>query len=100
MPQFSVEHTTNLNSSETFKKVQEYLKTSQGLRKLDPTLTCEFNESSMTGSVKGNKFSCTLRVEGSAPTKVVLEIQIPLLFSPFKGQIQDSLKNKMSQILG
>jgi hypothetical protein len=100
MPKFKVEHTTNLPASEAFQKVQNYLENSQGIRKLDPELVCSFDAGKMTGQVKGKKFNADVAVTGSGPCQVVLDIEIPLLFTPFKGQIQDTLKNKMSQILG
>ena len=100
MPKFTVEHETKLSKADAFKKVQEYLSHSEGLKKLDGDLQCSFDDSKFTGQVKGSKFECQVAVQGENPTKVTLEISIGLLLSPFKGKIQETLKGKMNQILG
>lgn len=100
MPKFTVEHTTSLSAQETFTKVKDYLSHSEGLRKLDGDMKCDFHDSSMSGKVKGSKFECDVAVKGSSPTTVVLTINIGLLLSPFKGKIHETLKEKMTKILG
>jgi len=100
MPKFTVEHETKLSKAEAFKKVQEYLKHSDGLKKFDSDLVYSFDEQKFTGQVKGSKFECNVALNGDNPTKVSLEINIGFLLSPFKGKIQETLKGKMSQILG
>lgn len=100
MPKFSVEHETKLSKPEAFKKLQEYLKHSEGLKKLDSSLTYTFDEKNFTGQLKGSKFECDVSLVGENPTKVKIDISIGLLLSPFKGKIAETLKGKMSQILG
>ena len=100
MPSFSVEHTTSLSADETFQKVQQYLEKSEGLRKLDGDLQCSFDPGQHTGTVKGSKFECDVKVTGNNPTTVVLNISVGFLLSPFKGKIQETLKSKLTQVLG
>lgn len=100
MPKFTVEHETQMSKEEAFKKVKEYLVQSESLKKLDSALQYSFNEAAYTGQIKGSKFECSVILTGDKPTKVSLEINIGLLLSPFKGKIQETLKGKISQILG
>ncbi len=99
MPSFKVEHETKMSAQETFDKVCDYLQNSEGLKKLDSALKYDFDKAAKTGHVKGSKFECSMKVVGS-PTKVVLDISIPLLLTPFKSTIENNLKEKMSKILG
>lgn len=89
-----------MNAEEAYNKVCDYLENSEGLKKLDSNLKYDFDKGSKTGKVKGSKFECSLKVEEDGKTKVVLNISIPLLLSPFKGSIESTLKEKMTKILG
>jgi hypothetical protein len=100
MPSFTVEQETKLSKADAYQKVQDYLRHSEGLKKLDSDLQYSFDDASHTGQIKGSKFECQVKITGDSPTKVVLQISIPLLLSPFKGKIQETLQGKMSQLLG
>lgn len=100
MPTFTVDHTTQMPAQEAFQKVQDYLGKSEGLRKLDADLKCDFDDKNLKGKVKGSKFECDVAVKDAKPTQVVLTVSIGFLLSPFKGKIQETLKSKMTQILG
>lgn len=99
MPSLKVEHETKLSRTEAFSKVKDYLEHSKGLRNLDGDLKCQFDESSCSGKVKGSKFDCDVQITEN-PTKVVINVSFGLLFAPFKGKIQETLKKKMTDILG
>jgi hypothetical protein len=102
MPKITVEHETSLPITETFKKVQEYLEHSEGLRKLDSDLKCTFDEAGQKAHVKGSKFEAAVSFNeiGGGKTKVVFEVEVGFLLTPFKGKIFDTLKEKMTKILG
>ena len=100
MPSFKVEHETKMDPQQTFDKVCDYLQNSEGLKKLDSHLQYNFDKAAKTGRVKGSKFECDLKVLESPQTKVVLEISIPLLLTPFKSTIENNLREKMTKILG
>lgn len=100
MPKFTIEHETSLQPTETYQKVRDYLENSKGIRKLDADLTCTFDDSSRTGHVKGSKFECDVAVTGEDTSRVAITVNIGFLLTPFKGQIESTLKTKMSEILG
>ena len=100
MPSFTVSHETEMSPEETFSKVSDYFKNSEGLKKLDANLNSEFDPSNKSGKVKGSKFECDLKVLEGEKTKVVLQISIPMLLTPFRSTIESTLKDKMTKILG
>ncbi|MBK9292918.1 MAG: polyhydroxyalkanoic acid system family protein [Oligoflexia bacterium] len=100
MPNFKVEHQSPLPPDETFNKVCDYLQNSEGIKKLDNSLKFDLNPPLRKGHVKGSKFECEISVSGQTPSQVVLSITIPLLLSPFKSSIENTIKEKMAKILG
>jgi len=100
MPSFTVEHDTKLSKTEAYQKVQDYLRNSESIKKLDSDLKYDFDDATHSGKVKGSKFDCQLKITGDSPTKVAITVNLPLLLTPFKGKIQETLQNKMSQLLG
>jgi hypothetical protein len=100
MPSVKVEHETSMSQGDAYKKVQSYLENSKGLRSLDGDFKVTFNDSDHSGTISGSKFTGDVRVTGDSPTKVTITVNFGLLFSPFKGKIQETLKTKMTEILG
>ena len=100
MPKFTVEHETKLSPADAFAKVCDYLQHSEGIKKLDSDLKFDLDPKNHSGKVKGSKFDCHIKVTGQNPTRVALEIDISFLLSPFKGKIQETLKEKMHKVLG
>ena len=100
MASFTVEHETKLSKEETFNKVKKFFQDSESLKKLDSGLQYSFDDEACTGTVKGSKFDCTLKILGSSPTKVQITVNLSFLLTPFKGKIQETLQGKISQVLG
>jgi hypothetical protein len=101
MATFTVEHQTQLSKQEAFKRVQNYLQNSEGLKKLDSNLEYVFDEANFKGHVKSSKFQCAMTITGEqAAAKVSLEVSLSLLLSPFKGTVRETLQKKFKQILG
>ena len=100
MASFTVEHETNASKEETFKKVRKFFEETDSLKKLDDKLEFAFSESDLSGTVKGSKFDCSLKVTGSTKAKVVITVNLSFFLTPFKGKIQETLQSKISQVLG
>jgi hypothetical protein len=99
MASFTVEHETDLSKEETYKKVKKFFE-GDTLRKLDDSLEFTFNDSSHTGKVKGSKFECHLKIIGESKAKVQITVSLSFFLTPFKGKIEETLKAKMTQVLG
>lgn len=101
MPKFTIEHTTDKNSTETFAKVKEFLGRDNDIKKLDSKLQCSFDDQKKTANLKGSQFSAQVNVTEQAGegSKVALNIEIPFLLSPFKGKIEEMLKKNLTKLL-
>lgn len=100
MASFTVEHQTNSSKEETFKKLKKFFEESDSLKKLDSNLQYNFNEEECSGTVKGSKFDCAIKVVGSTPAKVQVTVNLSFFLTPFKSKIQETLQSKISQVLG
>lgn len=100
MPKFKVEAPSPLNAKETFGKIKTFLETADDLKKIDPNLTCSFDEAKLKGHAKGKQFKADISISQENPHCVVsIEIEIPLLLTPLKGKIQESLQRKLKKAL-
>lgn len=100
MPKIKVETESKKSAQETFKAIRNLLENDRDLRKMDSSYTCNFNESSLTGSAKGGKFEADMKVvaKGSG-SSVAIEVNLPLMLTPVKGVVQSTLQKKLETAL-
>lgn len=70
------------------------------LRKLDSNYKCQFDDGTLTGTAKGKQFEAKLKVVSGSKTQVSLEVNLPLLLTPFKGMVETTLNKKLDSVLG
>lgn len=71
-----------------------------GLRKLDSTYECSFNDGNCEGKVKGKQFSADIDVQPKDTGSIVsIQVDLAFLLSPFKGQVQSTLERKLEAAL-
>ncbi len=100
MPKFKVETPSSLSPQETFVKIKTFLETTDDLKKIDSHIVCSFEESKLKGQAKGKQFKADISILPSNPQCMVsVEIEIPLLLTPLKGKIQESLQRKLKKAL-
>lgn len=89
-----------MSASEAFKRVKNLLETDRELRKMDPDYKCQFNESAMSGTAKGSKFTAEMQIrsEGSG-SQIEIEVSLPLILTPVKGIVQSTLQKKIESVL-
>lgn len=101
MPKFKIDHQSKHNPEEAYEKIKEFLANDQDIRRFDPKLQCSFNDSSKSASMKGSQFKADMEVisleEGC---KVSVTVDLPLMLTPFKGKVQDTLQRKLTKYLG
>lgn len=101
MPKLHVDYPSPLNAQDTYDKVKDLLDKDPGLRKLDSSYQCKFDDGSLCGSAKGGMFSAELKVASQgAKSNVNLVIDLPLMFIAFKGQVKSTLEKKLKETLG
>jgi hypothetical protein len=100
MPKVKVEAQSKHAPIETFRMVKDLLENDRDLKKLDSAYKCQFDSKALSGIAKGNKFTAEMQIVSQADAALVkIEIEIPLLLSPFKGTIQSTLQKKLDSIL-
>jgi hypothetical protein len=98
MPKIVIEKQTTLSANDAYQKIKAMLADDKDLRRFDAGYQCQFDDGGLTGSAKGKQFSANIKVAGS-PTKVELSIELPLMLTPFKGVVENTLKSKLDKIL-
>lgn len=96
MPKINIEKTSTKTPQESFQAIKSMLSDDPDLRKLDRNYKCDFDETTLSGKAKGDKFEAKLVVAGG---KIQLEVQIPLMLTPFKGMIETTLTKKLDKAL-
>ena len=100
MPKVNIDFSSPLNAEETFIKVKDLLNNDPGIRKIDNTIQCDFNDSAMTGTAKGSKFKAEMSVAASGDkSNVSIIVDLPMLLGAFKGQVKTTIEKKLSAIL-
>lgn len=102
MPKFTIEHATQRPLEDTFKNVKKFLQDDQELRKFDSDLKVEFQDDKMQCSIRSSKFKSDIHViqdSTEKASKVTITVDLPLILSPFKSQISETLKRKLIKYL-
>jgi hypothetical protein len=98
MPKVSIEHSTSLNPKDAFGKIKTFFETDQDIRRFDPNIKCDFNESSLSGKASGSQFKANIAVISQGQgSKIDVTVDLPLLLAPFKGKVQETIQKKLSK---
>lgn len=102
MPKFTIDHQSKHNPEEAYEKIKEFLANDQDIRRFDPKLQCSFDDGSKSASMKGSQFKADMAVlsSGEGGSKVSVTVDLPLMLTPFKGKVQDTLQRKLTKYLG
>lgn len=100
MPKFTIDHMSSSNPQEAYSKIKEFLNNDQDIRRFDPKLQCSFNDGSMSAKMNGAQFKADMSVAASGSgSKVVVTVDLPLMLTPFKGKVQETLQKKLAKYL-
>ncbi len=100
MPKFTIEDPTTSAPDAIFGKVKDLLSQGHEIKKFDAKAQVTFDEGKKSAQIKGSQFKAEMSV---APTKqgstVSVVVDLPLLLTPFKGKIEETLKKMLSKHL-
>ena len=100
MPKFTIEHQTNKPLDECFSAVKKFLSNHGEIKKFDANAKVTFDEAKRLCHIQGNQFKAEMSVAASGPgSKVIVTVDLPLLLSPFKGKVQETLVKMLSKHL-
>lgn len=98
MPKFNVEHQSGINAQEAFEKLKIYLGSNNEFSKLDPKMTCQFQDQKLEATLIGSQFKANLVVTPQANgSKTLVTVDIPFILLPFKGKIQETLEKQLKK---
>lgn len=101
MPKFKIEHPTSLGLEDSYSKIRGFLDHDADLRKIDPKLSCTYDDAKKMIKATGSQFKAEISVAAKGSGSLVaVEVDLPLLLSPFKGKVQEMLVKKLSKALG
>jgi len=100
MPKVTIDHSSTLPANDAFAKIKAFFETDADIRRFDPNMKCDFTESSLTGKAIGSQFKADISVKNQGPGSVVqVIVDLPLLLSPFKGKVQETIQKKLNKYL-
>lgn len=100
MPKVKVESKSKRSAEETYKIIRSLLESDSDLRRMDSSYVCQFDDQSLSGTAKGGKFEADMKVVSQGEgCKVEIEVNLPLMLSPFKGIVQSTLQKKLDTLL-
>jgi hypothetical protein len=101
MPKFTIDHESKSNPAEAYSKIKDFLNNDQDIRKFDSKLQCSFNDGAMSCKMNGSQFKADMVVAANgAGSKVQVTVDLPLLLTPFKGKVTETLQRKLAKYLG
>jgi len=100
MPKVNIDYQSPLDAQETYNRVKNFLSTDESIRKIDNSIVCDFNENSKSGDLKGKKFKAQMSVEEHGDESTVsIVVDLPLMFTAFKGQVKSTIEKKLRKVL-
>jgi hypothetical protein len=100
MPKIQVAHNSSLPPTDAFEKIKEFFATDSTLQKLDSNVKAQYDDKTRKGAIKGSQFKADVSVEASgAGSKISVVIDLPLLLTPFKGKVEETLHKKLQKYL-
>ena len=101
MPKFTIDHTSSQNAQEAYNKIKEFLANDQDIRRFDPKIKCDFDDSAMSCKMNGAQFKADMNVAANgAGSKISVTVDLPLMLTPFKGKVTETLQKKLAKYLG
>lgn len=100
MPKIHVDHATSLPLTDAIAKIRDFFENDADLKKIDPNIKFEFDSKSNQGRVNGSQFKAAIGLESVGKgSKVQVTIDLPLLLTPFKGKVEETLQKKLKKYL-
>lgn len=100
MPQVKFEKQIPLSSKDAFNKLKSLLDKAGELKKIDPDVKLTVLEDKMCVQAQGTKISGDVSIDpiDENNCNVLIDIQIPWAYAPFKSIIKAKLEEKISEL--
>jgi hypothetical protein len=100
MPKITVDHKCSASPTDALSKIKTFFETDKTMQSMDSKIKCEFSDSTLKGKVTGSKFKADVTVQAEGPgSKINIVIDLPLIMTPFKSKVEETLKRKLEKYL-
>lgn len=100
MPKFTIEHTSSHGAKEAFEKIKTFMSGDEDIRRFDSKMQCQFDDAGLNGCIKGSQFKADVTVQAQGTgSKIQILVDLPMLLTPFKAKVQETLQKKLSKYL-
>lgn len=101
MPKIQVQKSVNTPPKEAFDILKTFLANDPDIKKMDSSIQCQFQDDKMTGVAKGSKFQAQINVKANGGnTDIEINIDLPLMMTPFKAIVETTIQKKLHKLLG
>jgi hypothetical protein len=101
MPKFSIDHLSSHNAEIAYQKLKDFLSNEDEIQRFDPKIQVQFNDGEMCCILRGSQFKAEMAVATSGTgSKVQVTVDLPLMLTPFKGKVTETLQRKLAKYLG
>ncbi|MBX2987593.1 MAG: polyhydroxyalkanoic acid system family protein [Bdellovibrionaceae bacterium] len=100
MPKFTVEYNSSRPADEAFATVKKFLADGGEIKKFDAKAQVSFEDATKSCKIHGGQFKAEMNVAPAGTgSKVAVLVDLPLLLTPFKGKVQETLQKMLSKHL-
>lgn len=100
MPKFTIPFKNSHNANDSYGKLKKVLSEGNDLTKYDSGLKCTFEDDKKICTLKGSKFSAHIKVlEHTSGSELKIEVDLPLLLTPFKSKIEETVQKMLKKYL-
>lgn len=100
MPKITVDHKSSMPADQALVTIKNFFETDKDLHRIDPKIQCQISTADGRVKVNGSQFKADVEIksiDGGSQIKVVIDL--PLLLTPFKGKVEETIKKKLGKFL-
>lgn len=101
MSKFKFELPAPQDSASVYSKIKNFLSGENDFKKFDPKVACTFDEPNKTCNVTGSQFTANMQIlpNDTTSSRIVVEVELPIALSFFKGKIQETIEKNLNKLL-
>ncbi len=100
MPKILVDHTSSIPAEQALTTIKNFFETDKDLQRIDSKIQCQISTADKKVKVIGSQFKADVEVKPNGPgCQIKVMIDLPLLLSPFKGKVEETIKKKLGKYL-
>lgn len=100
MPKITIDHTSSVDSAEAMSTIKNFFETDKDLQRIDPKIQCQISTAEGKAKVTGSQFKADVDIKPQGKgSQIKVVIDLPLLLTPFKSKVEETIKKKLGKYL-